>query len=82
VESNRVATLRIGLYDGAMDPVSKPGGPATGKDVAALAGVSAATVSRVLAGTRDVSPKLVRKVRAAARKLNVLAGISGFVTRG
>jgi transcriptional regulator with XRE-family HTH domain len=57
-------------YHGAMDPVSKPRGPVTGKDVAALAGVSAATVSRVLAGTRDVNPKSVRKVRDAARKLD------------
>jgi DNA-binding LacI/PurR family transcriptional regulator len=42
----------------------------TVKEVAGLAGVSTATVSRVLTGAAGVREELVRRVRAAAQKLN------------
>ena len=44
--------------------------PATIRQVAALAGVSTATVSRVLARSGRVSPELDAKVRSAAKQLN------------
>ncbi len=48
----------------------EPQSPATIRQVAALAGVSTATVSRVLARSGRVSPDLDAKVRAAAKQLN------------
>ena len=42
----------------------------TSKDVAKLAGVSRATVSNVLSGTKYVSPELVKRVQDAVKKLN------------
>lgn len=46
-----------------------PSAVPTVRDVAARAGVSTATVSRVLAGARGVQPELVNRVRQAAREL-------------
>jgi len=43
--------------------------PATMKDVATLAGVGLATVSRVVNGTANVNPDLVRRVTEASLKL-------------
>ncbi|MFL6115517.1 MAG: LacI family DNA-binding transcriptional regulator [Catenulispora sp.] len=43
--------------------------PATMKDVATLAGVGLATVSRVVNGTSTVAPELVQRVTEASRKL-------------
>jgi DNA-binding LacI/PurR family transcriptional regulator len=40
------------------------------KDVAALAGVSTATVSYVVSGSRFVSPKLARRIRKAIKELH------------
>lgn len=48
----------------------EPQGPPTIRQVAALAGVSTATVSRVLARSGRVSPDLDSRVRAAAKQLN------------
>lgn len=60
---------------GTIGPVtaSRPGRPATIADVAALAGVSAATVSRVMNGTRAVDEEMTERVRAAARELSYSA---------
>ena len=44
--------------------------PATIRQVASLAGVSTATVSRVLARSGRVSPDLEERVRGAAKQLN------------
>lgn len=49
---------------------SRAGRPATIADVAALAGVSPATVSRVMNGTRAVDEEMTDRVRAAARELD------------
>ncbi len=46
-----------------------PDRPATMADVARLAGVSAATVSRTLSGTRAVDPAMQRRVTEAAEQL-------------
>ena len=46
-----------------------PGGLATISDVAAAAGVSAATVSRVLNGTSNVAADKAKRVRRAAERL-------------
>lgn len=43
---------------------------ATIRDVAALAGVSIATVSRVLNGSGNATPETMEKVRAAASDLS------------
>jgi DNA-binding LacI/PurR family transcriptional regulator len=51
-------------------PRREPLSPPTIRQVAALAGVSTATVSRVLARSGRVSADLEEKVRAAARQLN------------
>ncbi len=62
-----------------MDDQNRPGSPARPRDaqtpptirqVAALAGVSTATVSRVLARSGRVSPDLEERVRGAAQQLN------------
>jgi LacI family transcriptional regulator len=47
--------------------------PPTIADVAARAGVSLATVSRVMNGNRSVDEGLAQKVRAAAAELNYSA---------
>ena len=52
---------------------SRPARPATIADVAALAGVSPATVSRVMNGTRAVDEEMTERVRAAAQELNYSA---------
>lgn len=54
-------------------PRSRAARPATIADVAALAGVSAATVSRVMNGTRVVDQEMTDRVRTAARQLNYSA---------
>ncbi len=48
----------------------RAGRPATIADVAARAGVSPATVSRVMNGTRAVDPEMTERVRAAAAALD------------
>jgi LacI family transcriptional regulator len=52
---------------------SHPSRPATIADVAALAGVSPATVSRVINGTRAVEEEMTERVRSAAAALNYSA---------
>jgi LacI family transcriptional regulator len=49
---------------------SRAGRPATIADVATLAGVSPATVSRVMNGTRAVDEEMTERVREAARELD------------
>ncbi len=49
--------------------MTTPMKPATLADVAALCGVSAMTVSRVVCGVRNVTPKTKEKVEAAIKKL-------------
>lgn len=49
---------------------SRPAKPATIADVAARAGVSPATVSRVMNGTRTVDEEMTERVRAAALELS------------
>ncbi|THD41958.1 MAG: LacI family transcriptional regulator, partial [Bradyrhizobium sp.] len=49
---------------------------ATMKDVADLAGVSLATVSRALSSSADVSPRLSHRVQAAARRLDYAVNIN------
>jgi DNA-binding LacI/PurR family transcriptional regulator len=51
-------------------PISSKGAPATISDVAALAGVSTATVSRVLNHHSNVSPEVVARVFKAVDQLN------------
>lgn len=58
----------------------------TMRDVAALAGVSSATVSRVLSGTRTISKETQEKVRKACENLNYIPdlaarGLSGHLTK-
>ena len=52
------------------------------KDVATLAGVSLATVSRTLSAAAEVSPRLSRRVQAAARRLNYAVNINARGLRG
>ena len=51
------------------------------KDVAKEAGVSIATVSYVLNGTRTISPETVKLVKAAAKKLNYTPNYSARMLR-
>jgi len=51
--------------------------PATMADVARLAGVSTATVSRVLSGTRAVDPEMAERVTAAAVRLDYRINLLG-----
>jgi LacI family repressor for deo operon, udp, cdd, tsx, nupC, and nupG len=55
---------------------------ATMRDVAALAGVSLATVSRTLSGSAAVSPRLSRRVEAAAHKLDFAINVNARRLRG
>ena len=55
---------------------------ATMKDVADLAGVSLATVSRALSASAEVSPRLSRRVQAAASRLNYAVNINARGLRG
>ena len=55
---------------------------ATMKDVADLAGVSLATVSRTLSAAAEVSPRLSRRVQAAARRLDYAVNINARGLRG
>ncbi|NYD57610.1 LacI family transcriptional regulator [Nocardioides marinisabuli] len=54
---------------------------ATMADVARLAGVSVATVSRTLSGTRAVDPAMQRKVTEAAAELNYQVNLVGRALR-
>jgi LacI family transcriptional regulator len=54
---------------------------ATMSDVARLAGVSVATVSRTLSGTRAVDPALQRKVTDAAEQLGYQVNLVGRALR-
>lgn len=56
-----------------MNVRSRAGRPATIADVAARAGVSPATVSRVMNGTRAVDEEMTVRVRTAASELNYSA---------
>ncbi|WP_299055998.1 LacI family DNA-binding transcriptional regulator [uncultured Nocardioides sp.] len=51
--------------------------PATMADVARLAGVSTATVSRVLSGTRAVDPAMAERVTSAAGRLDYRINLLG-----
>jgi LacI family transcriptional regulator len=53
--------------------ISRSGRQSTIADVAARAGVSPATVSRVMNGTRTVDEEMTARVRSAARELNYSA---------
>ncbi|MEA5455155.1 LacI family DNA-binding transcriptional regulator [Sinomonas sp. JGH33] len=53
----------------------------TVRDVAAEAGVSQATASRVLAGNESVDPALARKVQEATRKLGYTANVMARALR-
>jgi len=55
---------------------------ATMKDVADLAGVSLATVSRTLSSAAEVSPRLSRRVQAAAQRLDYAVNINARGLRG
>ena len=55
---------------------------ATMKDVANLAGVSLATVSRTLSAAAEVSPRLSRRVEAAAQRLDYAVNINARGLRG
>ena len=55
---------------------------ATMKDVADLAGVSLATVSRTLSATAEVSPRLSRRVQAAASRLDYAVNANARGLRG
>jgi LacI family repressor for deo operon, udp, cdd, tsx, nupC, and nupG len=55
---------------------------ATMKDVADLAGVSLATVSRTLSAAAEVSPRLSRRVQAAAQQLDYAVNINARGLRG
>jgi len=57
-------------YASVMPAVSEPQRTATIRDVAARAGVSAATVSRVLTGNRPVSAAVAARVQKAIRDLD------------
>jgi LacI family repressor for deo operon, udp, cdd, tsx, nupC, and nupG len=52
------------------------------KDVATLAGVSLATVSRTLSAAAEVSPRLSRRVEAAAQSLDYAVNINARGLRG
>jgi DNA-binding LacI/PurR family transcriptional regulator len=52
------------------------------RDVADLAGVSLATVSRALSATAEVSPFLSRRVQAAAQRLDYAVNINARGLRG
>ncbi len=58
-----------------------PDRPATMSDVARLAGVSAATVSRTLSGTRAVDPAMQRRVTEAAEQLGYQVNLVGRALR-
>lgn len=58
-----------------------PGRPATMADVARRAGVSVATVSRALSGTRAVAPALRERVLAAAGELDYRVNLVGRALR-
>ena len=58
-----------------------PSRSATMADVARLAGVSVATVSRTLSGTRAVDPAMQRKVTEAAAQLNYQVNLVGRALR-
>jgi LacI family repressor for deo operon, udp, cdd, tsx, nupC, and nupG len=55
---------------------------ATMKDVADLAGVSLATVSRALSASAEVSPRLSQRVQTAARRLDYAVNINARGLRG
>ncbi|MEW1718028.1 LacI family DNA-binding transcriptional regulator [Streptomyces sp. NPDC093109] len=59
-----------------------PGGPATVKQVAARAGVSPATVSRVLAGNYPVATGTRRRVLRVVRELHYVANSHARALRG
>lgn len=61
--------------------LSNGGRPATMTDVARLAGVSVATVSRALSGTRAVDPTMQRRVGEAAEKLGYRVNLVGRALR-
>jgi DNA-binding LacI/PurR family transcriptional regulator len=62
--------------DSSPDRASGPASRATLEMVAALAGVSRGTASRVLSGASNVSPKAVEAVRAAAAQLHYRPNLS------
>lgn len=65
--------------DGSAQPRRRK---ATMKDVADLAGVSLATVSRTLSAAAEVSPRLSRRVQAAAQRLDYAVNINARGLRG
>jgi LacI family repressor for deo operon, udp, cdd, tsx, nupC, and nupG len=69
------------MSNGATARRSRPR-KATMKDVATLAGVSLATVSRTLSAAAEVSPRLSRRVEAAARSLDYAVNINARGLRG
>ncbi|PRX65882.1 LacI family transcriptional regulator [Nonomuraea fuscirosea] len=67
-DEREAAAPTAGRVTGRRGP--RPAGPATISSVAAAAGVSRATVSRVMNGSPSVHPELAARVRAAAEALD------------
>ena len=63
----------INYHRNMVKPIENPERPATIQDVATLAGVSMATVSRVMSGNYPVAAATRGKVRKAVRELNYVA---------
>ena len=73
---------RVGEIENAGASAPRRRRKATMKDVADLAGVSLATVSRTLSATVEVSPRLSRRVEAAARRLDYAVNVNARGLRG
>ena len=72
---------QAGASDGGVDGEFKQRSRATAKDVGALAGVSTASVSRVLSGRRPVTESVRERVVAAAEQLGYVPNHFGRALR-